>query len=68
MIFTFVVGGAVSIIGLMGSDGSGVLSYVFSEKSLTEDKVFFKDQSALILNTCFNSKIIMNFKRMETYQ
>jgi len=55
MILTFVLGAALGVLGLVGADGSGVLRYIFSEQNLLADKVIITGDTALYLNTCFNS-------------
>jgi hypothetical protein len=49
------IGAAVGIIGLLGTDGGGVFRYLFSEQNLLTDKVIFSGDAAIYLNTCFNS-------------
>jgi len=57
MILTFVLGAAVGVVGLVGTDGSGVFRYIFSKQNLLTDKVIITGDSALYLNTCFNGNI-----------
>ena len=57
MLLSFLLGGALGVIGLLLTDGSGFISYVFSAQNLQIDKVLIPGTIADYLNTCFNGKI-----------
>jgi len=54
MLLTFLLGGILGVFGLLFTDGSGFLSYIFSEQNLKFDKVILTGDTAVYLNTCFN--------------
>lgn len=56
MLLTFLLGGILGAFGLLFTDGSGFLEYLFSEQNLKFDQVILSGQMASYINTCFNGK------------
>ncbi len=54
MLLTFLLGGVLGSVGLVMTDGSGFISYLFSKQNLLTDKVILTGQVATYLNPCFN--------------
>ncbi len=44
------------MIGLVMTDSSGFINYLFSKQNLLTDKIIITGKSAQYLNTCFNGK------------
>ena len=59
MILGFIIGGAFTLVGIIGKDLVDVISYVLSSKNLdnsdsSPSKIISKDDTTSMLNTCIN--------------
>ena len=64
--YNSILGGITGILGLLGTDGGGVLAYLFSSQNLNTDLIIFQTASTnKILDVCFNgiSQIYKFFRK-----
>jgi len=54
MLLSFLLGGALGVVGLLSTDGSGFIEYIFSEQNLKTDQLILSGDAAAYLNVCFN--------------
>lgn len=57
MLLSFLLGGLLGSAGLLFTDGSGFMSYLFSEQNLKFDKILLTGDVATYVNICFNGNI-----------